>query len=839
MRRLPYVFLFFAVLVLGTFPVPLLCASEPDVPPEVPGKVVYVPFPVETGPNGMPADWESIPSYTVTAGSMTKTIEGENDSFTFSLAADETTLFLRFTMADKNIVAGMHGKDWWNEDSLEFYLNDTGDIGTTFFQPGVVQVNVNASELETGALSLSGKRFAEEHLDIRGRTFRTQDGWGFEAAVSMEGRTLPKHGAAFGFQAQANGATQKDRNVKLIWSSYDTRDESWKSPALFGTAVYYELGREDVPEPPSRSSSGDRDADVRKEIPILQRPLIRINQNAYPCRGRKIAMAAISSEEPLEWALSDKSGMVKARGMSEPHGPDFMSGETLHIVDFSAYDEAGEGFILSLGDLQSPPINIAANPYKALLADSLAYFYRSRAGMKINPFLGGKDWARDAWYSSDNAVRPFSGTDTNGVEWEGGDYTLDAGKGWFDAGDYGKYTVNGAVAAWTLGNLYEHFPMAAGDGELALPETGNGIPDILDEIRWEMDFLLGMQVPEGEELSGMVHHKLHEAQWTSFPLRGVVSADDRFVFHPSTAATYDMAAAAAQFARLIEPYDKDYARRCLTAAIRAWTAAEGNPEFLYGNIPGSGGGNYDDADVSDERFFAASELFVTTGESPYRRIVKDYLESPEWKERVGNPGNTLSWQQVSYAALLSLAASRRPGFGVRKTAAEDLLEAASAYLLIAEADGYRIPLTNYPWGSNSVTLNKGILMAVAAELTGEKETAEAFRETAAGILDYLLGRNALAQSYITGYGIYDSFAPHHRFWAAEPKMGYPYPPPGVLVGGPNAAPSDEPGLAVRGRSAAKRYADHNESFSTNEVAVNWNAPLAWMAAWASQMAGNE
>jgi endoglucanase len=319
-------------------------------------------------------------------------------------------------------------------------------------------------------------------------------------------------------------------------------------------------------------------------------------------------------------------------------------------------------------------------------------------------------------------------------------------------------------------------------------------------------------------------------------MMGVVTADDRFAYHPSTAATYDMAAAAAQFARLIKPYDRRYAGRCLEAAERAWKAAEENPVFLYGNIPGSGGGNYDDASVSDERFFAAAELFVTTGKGRYRRAAAEYLESPEWDALAGNLGASLSWQQVSFAGALSLASSRRPGFGLRKAAVEGILESAGAYLDVVMSDGYGVPLTEYPWGSNSTALNKGLVMVTAADLAEDAVVAAIFRDAAAGILDYLLGRNALAQSYVTGYGVHDAFSPHHRFWAGDPGLGYPYPPPGVLVGGPNSSPSDGPGRTVADRAAAKRYIDDNESYSTNEVAINWNAPLAWMAVWASSTA---
>ena len=160
-------------------------------------------------------------------------------------------------------------------------------------------------------------------------------------------------------------------------------------------------------------------------------------------------------------------------------------------------------------------------------------------------------------------------------------YEVITGKGWFDAGDYGKYVVNGGIATWTLLNIYERNPTQFPDGSLGIPEAGNGVPDVLDEARWEMDFMLGMQVPEGQPQAGMAHHKLHEPVWSPMPFKPSERVSDRFAFAPSTAATLNLAASAAQMARLIKPFDPAYAERCLQAAERAWKATKENPEFKY------------------------------------------------------------------------------------------------------------------------------------------------------------------------------------------------------------------------------------------------------------------
>ena len=245
------------------------------VPPPIPGEVVYVPFPVAVGAGGMP-DWGALPVYTVTTGPKVSADPDENGSFDFSLASDGAYLYLRFTMKDRTIVAGRHGGDFWNEDSLEFYINDSGDLNATVYGPGIFQANVNAAALDSGGFDLTGKGLESDRPDITGRTFRTGDGWGFEAALSLAGRPEPVHGGAFGFQAQANGASEYDRDVKLIWSAFDTKDSSWQSPSLFGSAVWYEIGRDDVPPPPDRKAP----AAARVVVPVENRSTIRINQHA-------------------------------------------------------------------------------------------------------------------------------------------------------------------------------------------------------------------------------------------------------------------------------------------------------------------------------------------------------------------------------------------------------------------------------------------------------------------------------------------------------------------------------------------------------------------------------
>src|SRR5262249_17958209 len=145
--------------------------------------------------------------------------------------------YVLMTMPDKNIVTGQHGTDFWNEDSMEFYANFSGDLGAQAYGDGIFQININPGDIgktDPTALTLTGTNSAASH--VQGIVFKTDDGWGFEASVPLP--AAPEHGKSFGFQAQANGATQMDRDVKLIWSLGDTSDNSWQNPSLFGQGVF-------------------------------------------------------------------------------------------------------------------------------------------------------------------------------------------------------------------------------------------------------------------------------------------------------------------------------------------------------------------------------------------------------------------------------------------------------------------------------------------------------------------------------------------------------------------------------------------------------------------------
>ncbi|MFF5701161.1 glycoside hydrolase family 9 protein [Streptomyces sp. NPDC012794] len=561
---------------------------------------------------------------------------------------------------------------------------------------------------------------------------------------------------------------------------------------------------------------------------------VRVNQLGYLPDGPKRATVVGSATAPLAWQLRDASGAVAASGATTVHGADRASGQSTHLVDFGAYTGTGTGFTLVVDGRASHPFDISASLYDGLRADSMSFFYQQRSGIAIDAALaGGSAYARPAGHLG---VAPNKG-DT-GVPCQPGvcDYQRDVRGGWYDAGDQGKYVVNGGISVWEMVNSFERArrsggEAALGDATLRVPERGNGTPDVLDEARWELEFLLRMQVPDGKPMAGMAFHKMHDAQWTALPTRPELDAEQRELHRPSTAATLNLAASAAQCARVYAPYDAAFSARCLDAARRAWTAARANPNVLAPASDNTGGGAYEDADVSDEFYWAAAELLATTGESPYRDAV---TSSPHHTK----PADSFWWGGTATLGRITLATVP----GVTLPAGDVsrlrglLTAAADGHLSTMAGQGYAVPLpaTGYVWGSNSAVTNNAMVLAVAYEITGQQR----YRAGALESLDYLLGRNALGLSYVTGHGDRYAENQHHRFWAHQNDASLPHPPAGSFAGGPNAGLEDPVAREkLAGCAPAACYVDDIGSYSTNEVAINWNASLAWLAAFAAERRG--
>ncbi|HKO94275.1 MAG TPA: glycoside hydrolase family 9 protein, partial [Polyangiaceae bacterium] len=267
---------------------------------------------------------------------------------------------------------------------------------------------------------------------------------------------------------------------------------------------------------------------------------VRVNQLGYLPHGPKGATLVSQATTALPWQLLNAAGQVTATGQSVPRGLDPTSGLQVHEIRFDEVHARGAGYRLAADGETSHPFDISGSIYQPLFADAMSFFYTQRSGIAIDGAIAGAAYARAAGHLSvapnlgDYAV-PCQPAEVSlpiyGEPWTC-DYALDVVGGWYDAGDHGKYVVNGGIsvaqilAAFERSGRSERAPGGAlGDGSLRVPERGNRIPDVLDEARWELSWMLSMQVPAGKPLAGMVHHKVHDNQWTGLPL--APANDDR------------------------------------------------------------------------------------------------------------------------------------------------------------------------------------------------------------------------------------------------------------------------------------------------------------------------
>ena len=590
-----------------------------------------------------------------------------------------------------------------------------------------------------------------------------------------------------------------------------------------------------------------------------ERADILTNQVGYFTDRAKKATLISDSKSPVSFEVKDEAGKTVYSGSSVPFGKDSDSEDDVHIIDFSELKKEGTYHIEAENGAESHDFTIGVSSvYSSLLYDSLNYFYQNRSGIAIEEeYISSgdkKSLARAAGHPSDMAeIEQTWG-------YSGSSGSIDVTGGWYDAGDHGKYTVNGGLSLWLMQNQYETalkygFADAYADGTMLIPENSNGAPDLLDEARWEMEWMLKMIVDSGE-YEGMVYHKAHDEKWTAL---GIAPADDdmkRIVKPPTTAATLNLAACGAQAARLWRDYDSDFADKCLEAAEKAYAAAKKHPNMYAPLDESIGGGAYGDDDVTDEFCWAALELYITTDNADYFDEAADskfFLDVPKSLGGGESVDTVGSFDWGNTGALGTLSAALNPDRFDRddvEIIREAVISASDRYLSLEENQGYGLPYgpstlsyndkdKGYLWGSNSFVTDNSIILAYAYLLTEDEQ----YLDGAIGGMDYILGRNAMDYSYVTGYGTHTVKFPHHRFWAFQIDDTFPMAPNGVMCGGPNSGMQD-PWVQGSGWKKGdippqKCYLDNIEAWSVNECTINWNGSLAWLSGFIAQEASAE
>jgi len=540
-------------------------------------------------------------------------------------------------------------------------------------------------------------------------------------------------------------------------------------------------------------------------------PDIKVDQAGYLPDAPKVALVVSKAAGDTFVVRRARDGQVVFRGTLSAPVADANSGDSVRAADFSTLTETGAFFVDAGPAGVSWPFAIAPDVYARAFYLAMRSFYGQRCGTAVDLGPEFPGYAHDACHR-ENVFHPTSGK--AGAKTAGN-------KGWHDAGDYGRYVVNSGLSTGTLLWTYEMFADRVKGVRLNLPESGNGTPDILNEIRWNLEWMLSMQ--DGD---GGVFHKQTSERFCDFvmpeqdALPSFVIGTGREPFK-STCATADFAAVMAIAARAYQPFDATFAGAALEAARKAFAWAAQHPDVLFTNPEGIGTGAYGDRDCSDELLWAAAELWRTTRDGPYLEYFTGHYGAHLARIRPAGPA---AWGQVAPMALWTYVLGGGTGDAadaIRKAS----IAAADVIAARTEANGYRTSLvrTDYVWGSNGVAANYGLQLIVANALAPNPRYV-----TAAGDnLHYLLGRNTFSLSWVTQVGANPFTHPHHRPSGAD-KHAEPWP--GLLAGGPNGRKQDPAMNGMPDLPPAKMYLDDQESYASNEVAINWNAPLVFLLA---------
>ena len=522
-------------------------------------------------------------------------------------------------------------------------------------------------------------------------------------------------------------------------------------------------------------------------------PPIVTNQIGYRTNSLKTAVFDGASEERTFDVVNADTGAVVYTGELSAESNCAFSGETNRTGDFSAVTIPGSYYI-TCGNLeQSYTFQIADDVYHSALDDSVRMLYLQRCGSVVEDDTFGHK-------ACHNTLATIYGTDEK----------IDVSGGWHDAGDYGRYVVTGAKTVADLLYAYQTAPQLFQD-DTGIPESGNGVPDILDEARYEIEWMLKMQ-----DSSGGVHHKVTCATFPGYVMPEE-ETDELIVTPISTTATADFCGTMALAYEFYQEIDADFAKQCLDAGEKAWNFLAENPNLIFKNPTDIVTGEYGDNSDRDERYWAAAQMWQATGKEKYLTAVESIgVQSGMDSANLGDYGNI---------AILTMDGIDKDSDVYRKTK-NAILRSADTYVADSAKNMFGFSVTQYyqgGWGSNMKACNQGILMGYAYQLTGEQK----YLNAANADLNYLFGCNPLGICYLTGYGTVSPEHPHHR-----PSIAKKQEMPGMLVSGVHPYLEDSAAKAYcSGQPTGKCYVDNQESYSTNEITIYWNSPLTYLLAF--------
>jgi endoglucanase len=508
----------------------------------------------------------------------------------------------------------------------------------------------------------------------------------------------------------------------------------------------------------------------------IQDQVVLVDQLGYLPARPKIGLVADAVATAFQIVDVSSSRSVFEGKLGEPmRDPD--TGQVLRRADFSKLEQPGSYTLQVQGTGRSPEFRIAEDVYRELYGSALIS-YEQLAVLAPPPL------------QTATAKERKTGQ------------VIDVSGGWPDAGDYGRYMPSAASTMATLLLLDDLFPRHATAEQLRV-------------FRCELDWMLRMQRSDGA-----VYHKVTPLNFGGFDKGSDNIGGELFVFDASTPDTAVFSAVLAEAARVYRPLDPTYADLLLSAAQKSWTWLVANPKPL---LPAEteGTGSYVYGRDGSQRYWAAAELFKTTGDTAYEAYVRTYLDqhSPVI--------STLGWGNPETYGALSLAFNDFAEPALRKQIVQQLSRWADSMVTTvgSPVDPWGMSISAFHWASNKTTLDNAVLLLIANWATPNPHYVDAALDQ----LHYVLGRNGLAKSYVTGYGTNSVKTPHNRTMFSRGRLV-----PGVLVGGPNGDGQD--GLTPPGQGQ-RSYVDELKAYASNENSVEYNAPLVFVTALFSSMSG--
>ena len=566
---------------------------------------------------------------------------------------------------------------------------------------------------------------------------------------------------------------------------------------------------------------------------------VRVNTVGYTQARAKIATVVLPAGQTT---LSDATAQVVDSGgnviwtctMTGPMTDMALNNSVYYLADFTAFDQAGTYTlrIPALGSdatAQSAPFKIAPDAMLEPLRTAMIGMYGQRCGTAVQITLGSDTWSHAACHQKDaNSLKYLTGVDQ----------PYKSVGGWHDAGDYGKYTNNGAFTVGMLLAAWERFTPSLATLALPIPEHGQTatggtdvMPDFLWEVKWELDWLLSAQAASG---TGAVPDKLTALSFESFGTPPQADGQQRFFSGAGTAMAADVVAVMAAAARIYQTYAPDDAAKYLAAAQQtyAYLQTTTDPPFAKNDDPDPMSsanvfdtGHYAEGDP-DNRLWAAAELWETTGDPAVRA---------DFETRAKNAAfaNDFDWSNMQnmglYTYVLSQRTDRDPtilaNLTASLTATADKLVSNAQVNIFGRSIG-----DNYYWGSNGSVARSAMTLAAANVVSPDPKYLDAIQMQT----DFLLGRNYYDRSQVTMLGYNPPVAPHHG-----PSKGDPVadPWPGLVVGGANNSAKGAQGAApIKGSDYD--WVDDASQYEVNEIAINWNAPFIFATAALTPPAAN-